>query len=225
MTADLMSFDASMSASAARAVLEGAGWSLVGTGDWSWALASPDGLTVARVTPWDRAYRLHAETCLAYPNRYLQRIDRIDDLRDGGHVVFMQRLWPADWARTEAFCAAIGLGNQSQEATTAPAADVAAFDGDADLESVRRIVSEACAVGAASIPFWGGLDIQPANVMADAAGQLKLIDPLFVAGKTIVAAILAGERERLAAIPRGSLAAFLTIPVFETGPRACARRC
>ena len=47
MTADLMSFDASMSASAARAVLEGAGWSLVGTGDWSWALASPDDHEVA----------------------------------------------------------------------------------------------------------------------------------------------------------------------------------
>lgn len=209
-------FPPATTAAHARAALEAAGWVLVGTGDWSWAYASPDAATVARVTPWDRAYRLHAATCQAHPNKYLQRIDRIDDLRDGGHVVFMERLWPADWARTEAFCAAIGLGNQGQEATTiAPAADVATFDGDADLAALRRIVSEACESGAASIPFWGGLDIQPRNVMADAAGQLKLIDPLFVAGKTIIEAILAGERERLAAIPRGSLTAFLTIPVFE----------
>jgi hypothetical protein len=212
----LLCFGPDHSAADARAALEAGGWTLVGKGDWSWAYASPDEAIVARVTPWDRAYRLHAETCLAHTNRYLQRIDRIDDLRDGGHVVFMERLWPADWARTEAFCAAIGLGNQSEETTTiAPAVDVAAFADDAELAALRRIVGEACAIGAANIAFWGGLDIQPNNVMADADDGLKLIDPLFVAGKTIVAAILAGERERLAAIPRGSLAAFLTIPVFE----------
>ena len=68
-------------------------------------------------------------------------------------------------------------------------ADVAAFDGDADLEALRRIVSDAHDFGAANIPFWGGLDIRPGNVMADASGQLKLIDPLFVGeARTILAA-------------------------------------
>jgi hypothetical protein len=207
-------FDPANSAADARAALEPAGWSLVGTGDWSWVYASPEGGSVARVTPWDRAYRLHAETCLRHRNRYLQRIERIDELRDGGHVVFMERLWPADEARAAAFCAAIGLGNESEDAVAAPTAD---FDGDEDLAELRRIVGEERDFGAANFPFWGGLDIRPGNVMADAQGQLKLIDPLFVAGKQIVAAILAGERERLAAIPRGSLAAFLTIPVFTDG--------
>ena len=37
------------------------GWTLIGTGARSWADASPDGRTAARVTPWDPAYRLHAD--------------------------------------------------------------------------------------------------------------------------------------------------------------------
>lgn len=210
-------FHTNQSAAEARASLETEGWTLVGTGDWSWAYASPDGQTVARVTPWDLAYRLHAETCLVRPNGYLQRIDRMDPLKDNGHVVFMERLWPADEARAAAFCVAIGLGNQSGYVDEAPPEAVAVFDGDEDLAALRQIVSQARDVGAASLPFWGGLDIRPGNVMADAAGGLKLIDPLFVAGKEIVAAILAGERDRLARIPPGSLAAFLTIPVFTDG--------
>jgi hypothetical protein len=210
-------FHAGQSAADARAALETAGWTLVGTGDWSWVYGSPEGGFVARVTPWDRAYRLHAETCLKHRNRYLQRIERIDDLRNGGHVVFMERLQLSDEARAAAFCKAIGLGNQSGWAVEAVDKAVAEYDGDADLAALRRIVAGARDEGAASLPFWGGLDIRPGNVMADAEGQLKLIDPLFVAGKEIVAAILAGERERLAAIPKGSLAAFLTIPVFTDG--------
>jgi hypothetical protein len=210
-------FPSAQSAADARSALEAAGWSLIGTGDWSWAYASPDEPTVARVTPWDRAYRLHAETCRAHPNTYLQRIDRIVDLRDSGHVVFMERLWPADEARAAAFCVAIGLGNQSGYELQATPENVAVFERDPELLALREIVRGAVKKGAASLPFWGGSDIRPGNVMADADGGLKLIDPLFVAGKEIVAAILAGERERLAAIPRGSLAAFLTIPVFEDG--------
>jgi hypothetical protein len=213
----LLCFGPDHSAADARAALEAGGWTLVGKGDWSWAYASPDGAIVARVTPWDRAYRLHAETCLAHTNRYLQRIDRIDDLKDGGHVVFMERLWPADEAKAAAFCVAVGLGNHSGYDLKAAPDAVEKYEDDADLAVLREIVRQAAGYGAANLPFWGGSDIRPGNVMAEAAGGLKLIDPLFVAGKAIVAAILAGERGRLAAIPRGSLAAFLTIPVFEDG--------
>ena len=217
MALDVPLFTLQHAAADARAALEAAGWSLVGTGDWSWVYASPDDALAARVTPWDGAYRLYAETCRAHPNKYLQRIDRIDELNDGGHVVFMERLWPADEARAADFCVAVGLGNQSgYELQAAPEA-VAAFADDPDMAGLREIVRCAVETGAATLPFWGGSDIRPGNVMADAAGGLKLIDPLFVAGKEIVAAILAGQRERLAAIPRGSLAAFLTIPVFDDG--------
>ena len=213
----ILEFSPSHTAADARTVLEAAGWTLVGTGDWSWVYAAPEQDQVARVTPWDRAYRLHAETCRARPNKYLQRIDRIDDLRDGGHVVFMERLRPADVSRAAAFCVAVGLGNQSGYALQAASEDVAAFDRDPELLALREIIRGAVEEGAAALPFWGGSDIRPGNVMADAAGGLRLIDPLFVAGKEIVAAILAGERDRLTAIPRGSLAAFLTIPVFTDG--------
>jgi hypothetical protein len=217
MRAALPLIDAAMSAADARAVLERAGWRLVGTGDWSWVYADPSDEVAARVAPWDRAYRMHAELCLVHPNRYLQRIFRIDALRDGGHVVYMQRLWPADPARAEAFCVALKLGNDSGYELAAEPDGLAAFEADADLDSLRALVGDASARGAAEIPFWGGSDIRPGNVMADAAGQLKLIDPLFVSGPTIIAAIQAGQRERLAAIPRAALAAFLTIPAFDDG--------
>ncbi len=210
-------FDVSMSAADARAVLEVAGWTLAGTGDWSWVYAAPNDAVVARVTPWDRAYRLHAETCLAHPNRYLQRVDRIDDLAADGHVVFQQRLWPADEVRAAAFCVAVGLGNQSGYTLEAAPDDVAAFKDDPEVARLRAIVGRAADHGASTIPFWGGSDVRPGNVMADADGQLKLIDPLFVAGKTIVEAIQAGDRDSLARIPRASLAAFLTIPAFDDG--------
>jgi hypothetical protein len=51
--------------------------------------------------------------------------------------------------------------------------------------------------------------------MRNASGQLKLLDPVFLAGRKICEALLAGQRDALADFSRAWLEDFLTIPVFE----------
>ena len=49
----------------AQAALADAGWREVGVGDWSWVMADPEDRVAIRLTPFDPAYRLHAEAVLA----------------------------------------------------------------------------------------------------------------------------------------------------------------
>ena len=201
-------------ANEAIATLEEAGWSRLAEGDWSWVLASPNGAQVARVSPWDAAYRLHAELCWRVRNHYLQRVDAILPLGACGHIVVMERLWPASNAAS--FCAALGLGDDG--GWVAPAGPhVSLFVSDPQLAALRELIADMAAEGARTLPFWGGFNIAPDNVMMDANGQHKLIDPVFVAGRKIIAAIEARDRDALACLPPDALAAFLTIPVFEGG--------
>ncbi|HZZ89318.1 MAG TPA: hypothetical protein VFE13_13395 [Caulobacteraceae bacterium] len=191
------------------------GWTRLATGDWSWVLASPDGAQAARVSPWDAAYRLHADLCQRTRNRYLQRIDDILPLGEVGHVVLMERLLPASETASAAFCAALAVSGDS--GWQAPEGrDLGPFANDPQLDILREHLRAVVAAGE-SLPFWGGPDVRPGNVMADAAGNLKLIDPVFVAGRKIVAAIVERDREALERLPPGALAAFLKIPVFDDG--------
>ena len=179
-------------------------------------LASPDGKRAARVSPWDAAYRLHAERCLGARNPYLPRIDAIAPVGALGHVVMMERLHPAPEDAAAALCAALVTAGDS--GWPAPEGlDVSAMAGDPDVAALRRHVRALDDEGARTLPFWGGLDVRPGNVMADAGGQLKLIDPVFVAGRKIIAAIEARDRAALARLPPGALAAFFTIPPLQDG--------
>jgi hypothetical protein len=205
-----------MTAKRAIAALEARGWSRLATGDWSWVLVSPDGDRAARVSPWDDAYRLHAELCRRTQNPYLQRVDAILPLGPLGHVVLMERLWPAAESGAAAFCAALAVPGDS-DWSPPPGVDTSAYAGDEALHALRRELTTMAAVGAASLPFWGGFDVRPGNVMADSGGGLKLIDPVFVSGPKIIAALTAGDRAVLARLPTGAVAAFLTIPVFQDG--------
>jgi hypothetical protein len=202
-----------MTAAEAIAALEALGWTRLATGDWSWVLASPDGMQAARVSPWDAAYRMHAEFCRDAPSPYLQRIDAILPLGALGHVVVMERLHPATEDRAAAFCAALALSGDS-DWHPPDGVDVSAFQTEPAVRRLRECLL-ALAERGAQLPFWGGFDVRPGNVMADASGQLKLIDPIFVAGRKIVDAIVARDRAALARLPAGALAAFFTIPVFE----------
>lgn len=204
-------------ATEANAVLAGAGWREVGVGHWAWVLASPDSAWVARVTPVDPAYRMFAEDCMHGPeNRWLPRVAEILPLRRDGYIVVMERLWPAEAAAADAFCAALGIRNESG---FDPPSEFDAFDGasDPDLAALRMRVLALLAKGAARYRLWGGADIKGGSVMADAHGGLKLLDPLFLAGKKISEALLAGRREDLTDFSRAWLEDFLTIPVFEPG--------
>jgi hypothetical protein len=207
------------SAELALRLFESAGWRRIGLGDWSWVLASPDGRTAARITPFDPAYRMFAENCrTGAANRYLPAIDRIVPLRRDGYIVFMERLYPADPSDVAAFCAALGIASDSG----APPPAEKVFVPDADFDAVRVRVRLLLDEGARRFRLWGGCDLNPKNVMRDERGCLKLLDPVFIRGKAICDAILEGRRDALADFTRPQLEDFLCIPVFAPGPETDA---
>ncbi len=212
----------SATAAEARALLEAAGWRQVGVGDWSWVLADPSGALAARVTPFDPAYRLHAQACLdGPPNRWLPRVEAILPLRREGYVVVMERLWPAEERRADAFCGALGIRNDSGYA---PPGDLPFPEADDDLSALRTRIQAVIDEGARRFKLWGGSDIRPGNVMMDAKGRLKLVDPVFVRGLGIVEAVRDGRRDLLADFSREALEDFMTIPPFQPGEDTDALR-
>ena len=199
------------------------GWREIAQGDWSWVLAAPDGARVARITPWDAAYKLHAENCIAHAGHpHLPRIDEIAPLAGDGYAVFMERLQPVEIGPAETFCAALGFPRDTDKAQTTPdPAEVATLAASSHIKSLRALLDGLFA-RAAALPFFGGSDIRPGNLMRDAAGTIKVIDPIFVAGPKILAAIEAGDAAALRAIALANLRAFLTIPAFSRSPNAAA---
>lgn len=213
---------ADASADQARGLLEDAGWRQIGLGDWSWVLADPTDTLAARVTPFDPAYRLHAQACLeGPPNRWLPRIDAILPLRRDGYVVIVERLWPANEAYAAAFCNALGIVNDSGYA---PPPDLPFTETDDDLTALRERLTALIREGAGRFRLWGGSDIRPGNVMADGQGQLKLVDPVFVRGLGIVEAVRDGRLDLLADFSREQLEDFMTIPPFTPGEETQALR-
>lgn len=74
-----------------------AGWSRIGAGDWAIALLSPDGRTVARISPFDptgpytaELYQRAAHTLLVPQLLEHHRLD------GGGDLLLMERLHPVD---------------------------------------------------------------------------------------------------------------------------------
>jgi hypothetical protein len=214
---------ADATAAQARDILEAAGWTEVGAGDWSWVLADPAGVWAARLSPFDPGYRMFAEACLAGPpNRWLPRMAAVVPLRDDAYAVFLRRLWPAPEAEASAFCAALGIANDTGYA--APVAGPAVDAGDPDLAPVRDLIRTLMAEGAARYRLWAGSDIREGNVMADADGQLKLVDPVGIAGWKIVEALGQARADLLSDFSRRQLEDFLTIPYFGPGREGEARR-
>jgi hypothetical protein len=203
------------SAPDARAALEAAQWRQVGAGDWAWVMADPGDTWAARVTPFDPGYLAFARDCLTgEANRWLPRVAEIVPLRRDGYIVVMERLWPAPEPAASAFCAALGITNTSGYAPPTPGP----FEGQdhPDLDTLRGRMQALIDEGSAQHRFWA-CDIRPGNVMADAAGALKLVDPMGIAGWKIVAAVREGRADLLADLSRVQIEDFLTIPYF--GPR------
>lgn len=192
-----------LTADEARAVLQGAGWTPLAEGDWSWVHASPDGLRVMRVTPWDDAYRLHARACLENTGQaHLPRVDAILPLKGLAYAVLMERLTAALDVEAKAFLARIGLDTPERPA-------------DDGLRAVKDIVQAVEAAGRARSPFWGGFDTNPSNVMRGRDGRLKLVDPVYVAGLKIMAALEAHDGAALRQLSDAQLLAFTQIPAVR----------
>jgi hypothetical protein len=207
----------------ARAIFSAAGWRTVGSGDWAWVLASPEGNLVARVTPFDPAFRLFADASLRGPsNPYLVRVDELLPLRRRGYVVVMERLHPADEDRALRLAAALTVDPEGASSSSAGAdPDLAA---DPDVIDLRRRIGELVAEGKRHFSLWGGVDIRPEDILQTADGQLRITDPVFIRGLDIFEAVRDGRADRLSDFSRADLQDFLSIPVFTPGPETEALR-
>jgi len=203
---------------AARAALEAAGWREIARGDWAHVLRSPDGAEVARVAAIDPAYRVHAEDCLLHAESpWLPRVHEVVPLAACGYVVYEELLGPADEAAVRELSVALDAPRRGDPAPSPAELERARerLAADAGLRELRWLLQRNCRQGAECLGFFGGTDLRPANVLADASGQLKLVDPYFVAGPKLLAALRDDPDAALAGYPVTQLAAFLEIAVFE----------
>lgn len=216
-------FTREMSAAEACERLLGAGWMEIGRGDWSWVYGHADSPWAVRVTPFDPAYALFAQACLEGPgNRWLPRVKMVVPLRRDGYATFIERLWAAPKPFAAAFCAALGLPNHSGYQIQQ---DSGPFDpADPDLIALRERILALMRQGQARYVRWGGSDIRAGQVLIDAQGQLKLVDPVFLRGPAMVEAIDGGSTDRLSDFSRAQLEDFLSIPAFTPGPETEALR-
>ncbi|GAB2503508.1 hypothetical protein GCM10027063_48400 [Promicromonospora xylanilytica] len=145
------------------------GWNVCGLGDWATVWRSPDGTQVARVSPFEPAYEVFVDLCRDLAGHpLLPRVDFDAALPGGGRLTVMEFLLPADPVEADAVV--------ERWAAALP---------DDPVSEVRRRAERLDAAAAASIPFWGGLDHNPGNVMRNASGELKLVDLFYAAGLEI----------------------------------------
>lgn len=161
------------------------GWNVCGIGDWATVWRSPDGAQVARVSPFEPAYEVFVALCRSLEGHpLLPRIDLDAPLAGGGRLTVLEFLLPVDPAEAEAVVERWG----------------AALPED-PITAVRRHAEQLDAEAATSIPFWGGLDHNPGNVMQDATGELKLVDLFYAAGLEIYRVLLENPAKIVEAFP------------------------
>jgi hypothetical protein len=167
-----------------------------GVGDWAVALRSPDGSVVARVCPFDPAYRAFVDLCRECAgNRWLPGIELAADLEGGGSVVFLEFAAPVDRAVAE---------QVAEQWRTAA--------GDEEFEEVRRAAQLIDAGYRESTPWWDGFDLNGAHIRRAGDGRLVLIDVFCMDGASLYREILddvAGVHRR---IPRERMRYALDIP-------------
>ncbi|MFC8799045.1 hypothetical protein ACFT2C_15020 [Promicromonospora sp. NPDC057138] len=150
------------------------GWNVCGIGDWATVWRSPDGTQVARVSPFEPAYEVFVELCRRLEGHsLLPRVDFDAPLGGGGRLTVLEFLLPAESAEAD--------GVVERWAAALP---------DDPITQVRRMAEQLDAEAAAQIPFWGGLDHNPGNVMKNVAGELKLVDLFYAAGLEIYRVLL-----------------------------------
>ena len=176
--------------------LVNAAWVPSGAGDWAVALRSPDGSHIARVCPFDPAYRAFVDLCRQCAgNRWLPEIELAADLEGGGSVVFLEFAAPVDHALTRQVAAQWRAGA-----------------GDAELGEVRSAARVIDAQYRKSTPWWDGLDLNEAHIRRAADGRLVLIDIFCMDGASLYREILRDVTEVHRRIPRERMRYALDIP-------------
>lgn len=161
------------------------GWNVCGIGDWATVWRSPDGTRVARVSPFEPAYGVFVRLCREFEGHpLLPRIDFDAPLAGGGRVTVMEFLLPVEPEEAEKV--------RERWRGAAP---------DDPITDLRREAERLDAEAAEVIPFWGGLDDNPGNVMKNAAGELKLVDLFYADGLEIFRLMLEDPAKIADAIP------------------------
>ncbi|MEU4198014.1 hypothetical protein AB0E69_39390 [Kribbella sp. NPDC026611] len=105
-------------------------------------------------------------------------------LSGGGRLTVMEFLRPAEVAEVEAVLKRWYAGES----------------GD-PVSAVRAEAERLDRVWADVIPYWGGVDLNPANVMLDLTGQIKFVDLFASAGHKMFAALVEDPAEFTARVP------------------------
>lgn len=183
-----------------QALLRASGWTDIGAGDWAFALASPDGTAVARLSPFDPVgpytARLYGEAAAtgAVPRLHVHR-----RLAGGADLQVMELLHRVGEEEASDFLERVrrGVG---------------------DLAGVSEAVHRVHAAARAGLPWCGPLDTNPSNAMRRADGCLVLIDPYYADGPALYAAALEEPHRVVAAIPPEQRRHLTEIPLAESGP-------
>lgn len=201
-----------------RRELVDSGWSLAARGDWAWVYRSPDGTKAARLCPYDPAHRLFLRCCERYAgDPFLPTLLEVRELLGGGYLSVTPWLDEVSEPEADELAARLGYPLKAHERLGAARVHQLEAEGARDpaLRDIRRILDELVANAQRSLPFFGGADLRAPNVRKTSEGQLQLIDPIFVAGREIIAAL---RRDAMAVAQRISVAdlhAFLRLPCFE----------
>ena len=181
-------------------VLRAAGWTACGAGDWAIALRSPDGMTAARISPFDPTGPFTAELYRqAAHTRQVPVLFAHDRLAGGGDLQVMEWLRPVPEDEAAAF----------QRAVARRAPEVADL-----VDVVRRVHDRA----RRELPWCGPLDHNPANVMRTADGRLVVIDLFYADGPDLYETAATDPDLFVARIPEPQRRFMTEIPLAASGP-------
>ena len=182
----------------ARNLLEREGWRFVAAGDWAVVLADPAGLLAARISAFELAYQHFVSLCERMAgNRWLPAIHRAVDLEGGGHLTVMELLTPRQVPDDDS------------------ADPVWSLTDDADLGALRREVERVDLANRQQVAWWGGVEVKGEHFMTAEDGQLKLVDPFYVAGAVLFGAVLEDYAQFCSVLPPSRHRYMLQIPHFS----------
>lgn len=187
-------------------LLTSAGWRPCGAGDWAFALLSPGGELVARISPFDpvgpytaRLYTQAAGTGLV-PRLHLHR-----RLLGGADLQVMERLFPAPEQAATEFLARLAVPEPEL-------AELAAH--------VRGVHDQA----QAELSWCGPLDTNPSNIMQAADGRPIMIDPYYADGPNLYALARQDSDRFVTTLPASERRHLTEIPLTDSGPWPAAER-
>lgn len=184
----------------AERTLSRKGWSLCGAGDWAIALSSPDRALAARISPFDPTGPMTAELYRrAASTGRVPLLEHHTRLEGGGDLLVMEHLLPAPIEAATAFLEGIA-------------------DATPEVRDLAAILRQVHAEGAASLPWCGPLDTNPANVMRRHDGTLVLTDPFYADGPNLYSAVLEDPMRVARLIPPPERRYLTDIPFAGSGP-------